>query len=218
MVGELVDHVRALSTWEQTLLVVTSDHGTNLMPPDIGRMKVTDANREEVYRVPLFSKAPGQVTGEIRDDGAQTIDVLPSIIDLLDADVDWAFDGHSLYDGSAAKLEPLVSGAPSAYRASFEQQELFADLPTSDGKLPFVLAGRVRGGAGEEPPELLAAVNGTLACTRSRATGRPRPCTRSERPAQVGSQRYRVRVPPGRVSCRRTVKRRARACSQVATE
>ena len=72
-------------------------------------MKVTDANREEVYRVPLFIKAPGQVEGEIRDDSAQTIDVLPSIVDLLDADVDWEFDGHSLYDGSAAHTEPKVS-------------------------------------------------------------------------------------------------------------
>ena len=109
LVGELVDHLRSLPTWEQTLLVVTSDHGTNLTPPDIGRMKVTDANREEVYRVPLFVKAPGQVEGEIRDDSAQTIDVLPSIVDLLDADVDWEFDGHSLYDGSTAHTAPKVS-------------------------------------------------------------------------------------------------------------
>ncbi len=102
LVGELVDHLRASPGWEDTLLVVTSDHGTNLTPPDIGRMHVTDANREEVYRVPLFIKAPGQLTGEIRDDSAQNLDVLPSIVDLLDADVDWEFDGHSLFDGSAA--------------------------------------------------------------------------------------------------------------------
>ena len=43
--------------------MVTSDHGTNLTPPDIGRMRVTDANREEVFRVPLFIKAPGQTDG-----------------------------------------------------------------------------------------------------------------------------------------------------------
>ncbi len=109
MVGDLVDHLRSLPTWDQTLLVVTSDHGTNLTPPDIGRMKVTDANREEVYRMPLFIKAPGQTEGEIRDDSAQTIDILPSIVDLLGADVDWRFDGHSLYDGSTAHTAPLVS-------------------------------------------------------------------------------------------------------------
>jgi hypothetical protein len=114
MVGELVDHLRSLPTWDQTLLVVTSDHGTNLTPPDIGRMKVTEANREEVYRVPLFIKEPGQSSGQIRDDSAQTIDVLPSIVDLLGVDTDWEFDGHSLYDGSSAHTAPLVSPDVSA--------------------------------------------------------------------------------------------------------
>ncbi len=109
LVGELVDHLRSLPSWEDTTLVVTSDHGTNLTAPDIGRMDVTDANREEVYRVPLFVKAPGQVEGAIDDQSAQTIDVLPSLIDLLDADVDWEMDGHSLYDGSEATVEPKVS-------------------------------------------------------------------------------------------------------------
>jgi hypothetical protein len=170
-------------------------------------MKVTDANREEVYRVPLFIKAPGQTEGDIRDDSAQTIDVLPTIVDLLHADVDWTFDGHSLYDGSRAHTAPLVStdvraafeiarrraaefpygydwtalaavgkngdlvgrdvdelrvGRPSAYTAAFSQQSLFDDLPTPGGTMPFVLGGNVTGGD-EEPPELLAAINGRLA-------------------------------------------------------
>ena len=102
LIVELLDRLRALPNWDETLLVVTSDHGSNLTPPDIGRMRVTEANREEVFRVPLFVKAPGQITGEIRDDSAQNIDVLPSIVDLLGAEVDWEFDGHSLFDGSVA--------------------------------------------------------------------------------------------------------------------
>jgi hypothetical protein len=109
MITELLDHLEQLPTWDQTLLVVTSDHGTNLTAPDIGRMRVTSENEEEVFRVPLFIKSPGQTQGEVRDDSAQGIDVLPSIVDLLDADVDWDFDGHSLYDGSAVTTEPRVS-------------------------------------------------------------------------------------------------------------
>ncbi len=207
LVGELVDHLRATPAWSDTLLVVTSDHGTNITPPDIGRMKVTDANREEVYRVPLFIKVPGQVSGEIRDDSAQNLDVLPSIVDVLGAEVDWDFDGHSLYDGSTAHTAPKVStevddaiaiaerrrddfphgddwmalaavgdngdlvgtavadqtiGEPSEWSGAFDQAGQFDDLPTDDGELPFVLAGRVTGGS-SEPPELLAAVNGTIA-------------------------------------------------------
>jgi hypothetical protein len=212
LVGELVDHLRDAPGWDDTLLVVTSDHGTNLTAPDIGRMKVTDVNHEEVYRVPLFIKVPGQVVGEIRDDSAQNLDVLPSIVDLLDARVDWEFDGHSLYDGSSSHTEPRVStdvaaaiaiaarrseefrygdgwtalaavgdngdlvgtdvaelevGDPSAWGATLDQADLFSELPTDDGELPFVLAGTVTGGTPEtselEPPELLAAINGTLA-------------------------------------------------------
>ena len=210
LVGELVDHLRALPHWAETTLVVTSDHGTNLTSPDIGRMKVTDANREEVYRIPLFVKAPGQVEGAIDDDSAQSIDVLPSLIELLGADVDWEMDGHSLYDGSEATIEPKVTtdvagvleiaarraeefphgddwtalaavgahgdlvgarvadltvGSPSAWRARLDQAALLDDLPTDDGELPLVLAGSVDAATGdtEEPPELLAAVNGRIA-------------------------------------------------------
>jgi Sulfatase len=111
LVDEALDHLMSLPAWDDTLLVVTSDHGVGLTPPDVGRRRVTEANRAEVYRVPLFIKAPGQTAGEIRDDSAQTIDIVPSIVDLLgiEVDDDWEFDGHSLYDGSESEIAPLVS-------------------------------------------------------------------------------------------------------------
>lgn len=109
LITELLDTLRSLPDWDETLLVVTSDHGTNLTGEDFGRMRVTDANREEVYRVPLFIKAPGQTDGLVDDQSAQSLDVLPSIVDLLDIEADWEFDGHSLYDGSVAHTEPQVS-------------------------------------------------------------------------------------------------------------
>jgi hypothetical protein len=108
VIGDLVERLRAMPSWKDTLLVVTADHGYSLTPPDLGRA-VTERNAEEVYRMPLFVKAPGQVDGEVVDDTAMTIDVLPSIVDLLDAEVDWDFDGHSLYDGSKPHTAPRVS-------------------------------------------------------------------------------------------------------------
>jgi Sulfatase len=207
LVGQLVDHLRALPNWKDVLLVVTSDHGTNLTAPDIGRTTITDANREEIYRVPLFVKAPGQLTGEVRDDSVQTIDLLPSIIDLLGASTNWTFDGHSMYDASAATTPPRVTtdvagvleiaarraevfphgddwfglaavgehgelvgeqlsslevGAPSTLTARVDQRRLFDDLPTPDGELPLVLTGTVTG-SDEEPPDLIVAIEGTIA-------------------------------------------------------
>jgi hypothetical protein len=200
--------MREQPSWDDATLIVLSDHGTSFTLPDVGR-NLTEANREEVLRMPLFIKAPGQPTGEIRDDSASTLDVLPSLVDLLDIETDWAFTGHSLYDGTDASAPPAVStdiapvlglaaaraqqfphgddwtglaavgehgdlvgravadlpqGDPSAVRAVLGQAELFASLPTEDGRMPFVLGGRASGGGGESPPpELLVAVNGTLA-------------------------------------------------------
>lgn len=208
LMSQLLDHLRSLPTWEDTLLVVTSDHGTNLTPPHMGRMRITEANREEALRVPLFIKAPGQTVGAIDDRVALTPDVLPSMIDLLGGSADWDFDGHSLYDGSEPTLEPRVSpdvgalfevaqrrtedfphgldwtalaavgddgelvgrgldevtlGEPSDLTIEWAQEDEFASLPTPEGSMPFGLRGVVAGGSGETPPELLVAVNGTIA-------------------------------------------------------
>ena len=65
LVGALLDKLRSQGEWEDTTLVVTADHGTSFTPPDLGRHEVTDDNRDEVYRVPLFIKLPGQTTGAL---------------------------------------------------------------------------------------------------------------------------------------------------------
>ena len=75
--------------------------------PDAHHRRATSTRR---CRVPLFIKAPGQTDGEVaRRQRAEPSTSLPSIVDLLDADVDWEFDGHSLYDGSAATVAPRVA-------------------------------------------------------------------------------------------------------------
>ena len=63
LITDLLDHLRQLPNWDETLLVVTSDHGSNLTPPDSGGCASPTPNREEAFRVPLFVKAPGQTRG-----------------------------------------------------------------------------------------------------------------------------------------------------------
>lgn len=111
--GEVVAHMKANGSWDDALVVVASDHGISLLPPDRGK-RITDRNIDAVLRVPLFIKAPGQRAGRVDDSSASTIDVLPSIIDLLDIDVDWQLDGHSLFDGSRPSNEPLVTNFADA--------------------------------------------------------------------------------------------------------
>jgi hypothetical protein len=53
LVGELIDHLRAIGAWEDTLLAVLGDHGTSFTLPDLWR-KITDRNRDEVLRAAMF--------------------------------------------------------------------------------------------------------------------------------------------------------------------
>jgi hypothetical protein len=71
--------------------------------------RATPETQEEIFRIPLMIKAPGQTRGEVRDEPATTLDVLPSLIDILGIDTDWDTDGHSLFDGSEPGYERLLT-------------------------------------------------------------------------------------------------------------
>ncbi|MEJ7721460.1 MAG: sulfatase-like hydrolase/transferase [Ilumatobacteraceae bacterium] len=57
LVEGLLTRLRSLPTWDDTTLVVTSDHGLNLMPPDIGRNPITESNREAALRAVVHQGA-----------------------------------------------------------------------------------------------------------------------------------------------------------------
>ncbi len=103
-----LDELEESGAWDDTTVVVTADHGTSTMLPNVGR-EPTDANEDEVLRVPLFLKRAGQQQPEVVDDVATTLDLLPTLIDLFGIETDWDFEGHSLLDGSAPTTEPYVS-------------------------------------------------------------------------------------------------------------
>lgn len=108
MVGETVAHLKAVGAWEDCTFVLVSDHGVDTEAPNFSR-EITEESQDRVLRVPLFVKAPGQTAGEVRDVPASTIDVLPTLMDVLDIEADWEMDGHSLLDGSEPTVERAVT-------------------------------------------------------------------------------------------------------------
>ncbi|MEJ7721461.1 MAG: hypothetical protein WKF58_13965 [Ilumatobacteraceae bacterium] len=81
----------------------------------------------------------------MRDDRADTIDVLPSLVDLLDvslasADEEWTFDGHSLYDGSEPTSQRVVTSDVAALDALAQRQS--ARFPRGDDWLGLAAVGR----------------------------------------------------------------------------
>lgn len=104
--GQVLEHLDESGVWDDATVVVTADHGTSTIPPDVGRV-ATERNLEEVYRVPLFLKVPGQQEATVVDDLANIVDLLPTLMDVLGIAADWEMDGHSLLDGSEPTVEPL---------------------------------------------------------------------------------------------------------------
>ncbi len=112
LLGHLLDQLQASDRWEETLVVVTADHGIAFIAGQ-HRRHVSPANVQELLRVPLFIKAPGQTSGAVDDGNARLIDILPTVIDLLDIDVDWELDGVSLVaDGPRPTAKPTMTLGP----------------------------------------------------------------------------------------------------------
>lgn len=108
MLGRMWDKLEATGTWEQSMVVVVADHGASFLPGEHRRWPYEN-NRDDLYRVPLFIKYPGQTVGETRDEPVFGIDVLPTIVDALGISADWSFDGISLLDveGTERPHEPI---------------------------------------------------------------------------------------------------------------
>lgn len=95
MLGQIVARLRNLGVYDRSLVVVTADHGAGLTVGSPLR-KATAANYSDVMWIPLFVKAPGQVRGAIDDRPASSVDVMPTVAEMVGADVPWKLDGHSL--------------------------------------------------------------------------------------------------------------------------
>ncbi len=95
-VSDIIDRLEASGSYDDTLLVVTADHGVAVRA-GMDRRVITDENVGEVAAVPLFVKRPGQAQGEVSDYRAESTDVLPTIAGLLEVEVPWRTTGVDLF-------------------------------------------------------------------------------------------------------------------------
>jgi len=95
LLGRLLSRLKQAGLYDRALIVVTADHGVSFLPGE-HRRAITPGNIQDIAPVPLLVKEPRQQGGRIVDAEARTIDVLPTIADVLDARVTWRTDGRSL--------------------------------------------------------------------------------------------------------------------------
>jgi Sulfatase len=147
--GRILDRLEATGAYDDALVVVVADHGVSFRPHG-ERRRVHAGNLEEIAFVPLLVKAPGQRTGRVEDAHVRTVDLLPTIAELLGVRVPWETDGSSAVRVSPDDHPQVVVHTSSGERVSGDAEELAE-------RRDRVLESQVRlFGDGEEPPGLYA--------------------------------------------------------------
>ena len=153
--GELLTHLRETGLYDQTLLVVTADHGVSFLPNDLRRLP-TQTTFQDILPVPLFIKAPSQQHGSVNDRPIETIDILPTLTDILGMELPWEIDGCSALGPCSERIRRIYSspGKPLTFdslaegleRAVQRQHRLFGSglpFPATPGPYPQLLGKRL---------------------------------------------------------------------------
>ena len=130
--GRLVERLKARGEWENTLLIVGSDHGVTAAMDDMG-IAVLDtlpprwsnpSFRPSYSKVPLLFIWPGRIpAGQRLDQTVSMIDVLPTILDLVGLPMPEVMQGQS--------LAPLLLG-----EEGWEPRPVILEQSNADGLAP----------------------------------------------------------------------------------
>ncbi|SHN08000.1 arylsulfatase [Cyclobacterium lianum] len=140
-VGQVIDALKSAGIEDNTLVIFTSDNGPWLSygahagsPGELREGKGT--SWEGGVRVPAIMKWPGKIpAGEVQDEAAMTIDLLPTIAHITGASLpEREIDGKNVWP--VLSLEEGAVSPQEAYYVYYNQNELQAVI-SGDWKLVF---------------------------------------------------------------------------------
>jgi arylsulfatase A-like enzyme len=134
LIGPLIEKLKALGVYDRTLLIVTSDHGTEFF--DHGGWHHTWSLYNGTIKVPLIVKFPGKrFAGRSVSPAVRSIDIVPTVLETLGIGFEAeTFDGRSL--------------RPVLLDRERENRPILAEL--APGVLGYRLPGRVAVSAGND--------------------------------------------------------------------
>jgi len=130
--GRLITKMKEVGLWDKALIVVTADHGVSFQQGQPIR-GVTEKNAYELMWCPLFMRGPGFRAGQRDERPVTSVDILPTIADVLNVSPTFDFDGVSALNEKPANL-------PKRYVFKSPLNDLPAalnDFSTVDGESNF---------------------------------------------------------------------------------
>jgi hypothetical protein len=126
LLGEVIDRLERRGMWEESLVVVTADHGESFVPGTQGRRVTDDVETQaQIAWVPTFVKAPAQTEPEVSDANWEQVDVLPTVAGLLGVDVPRGLDGVSHARSTAVDRNEKVFFNDPGQRRGLSADEAF---------------------------------------------------------------------------------------------
>jgi hypothetical protein len=133
LLGELLDRLETLGLYQRSLIILTADHGVGFWPDDNARMVGLSNHPEDILGIPLLIKRPNQSRSQLDDRNVETVDVLPTIADLVGAQLEsgddteggFEFDGCSLFDPACEERPDKVAYASNHPRPETMQELRF---------------------------------------------------------------------------------------------
>lgn len=137
IVGQVVDRLRAEGVYDQTLLVVVADHGITIAPGVKDQRLITQDTVGTIAAVPMFVKYPagheGITPGTIDDVRAETVDLLPTIAEVVDLEIPWTVEGVSLLGPErSSRVSSVMVGRKGGVRFGIEGEEKLSAAAIKD--------------------------------------------------------------------------------------
>ena len=107
VLGRILNRLRSRRLYDKALVIVVADHGVSFIPGQ-PRRGANRRNLADIARVPLFIKLPRQRAGRTDNYPARTIDILPTIAEVLNVRMPWVIDGRSLLGRAPARQEVML--------------------------------------------------------------------------------------------------------------
>jgi hypothetical protein len=117
LLGRVLDRLEAQGMFQDSLIVVTSDHGTSYYwdRDHLPAKQLAEIQASGTVYVPLIVKLPGQTTGLVSNKPLQTTDIVPSLADILELEVSWPTSGLSAL-GAIQDDRERYSNLPEYFR------------------------------------------------------------------------------------------------------
>lgn len=131
LLGELLRLLREHGAYDDTAIIVTSDHGENLGEHDLIGHRFSI--HETLLAVPLVVRAPGRLASGVRDDPVALTDVFATVLDLAGIErAELPPHSRSLLAGPPDAPRPLIAEYEGGMRQVLDHlRDLNSDLDTT---------------------------------------------------------------------------------------